>query len=216
MIPQVRGFQGCYLDHHRNNWRCARAVPTLCENAPKHNTFVCARRANRGPVVRTCGGTVHRDQLGASPLEIATSRPGIRDFSGVNPRKPRGDAPTATTERAGLRPQCLGLLPPGAIHQSDAASGGAPFFMGGGGGGLRCVLRVVMRFLCQWMQQWIAFRRSDFPRARRRARAGPKAVAARAPPPPPPHRCRRLGSGSGRNLITRQRQAAQAPMAMLR
>ena len=26
MIPQVRGFQGCYLDNHRNNWRCARAV----------------------------------------------------------------------------------------------------------------------------------------------------------------------------------------------
>ena len=34
MIPQVGGFQGCYLDNHRNNWRCARAVPTLCENAP--------------------------------------------------------------------------------------------------------------------------------------------------------------------------------------
>ena len=26
MIPQVCGFQGCYLDNHRNNWRCARAV----------------------------------------------------------------------------------------------------------------------------------------------------------------------------------------------
>ena len=26
MIPQVRGFQGCYLDNHRNNGRCARAV----------------------------------------------------------------------------------------------------------------------------------------------------------------------------------------------
>ena len=34
MIPQVGGFQGCYLDNHRNNWRCARAVPALCENAP--------------------------------------------------------------------------------------------------------------------------------------------------------------------------------------
>ena len=22
MIPQVGGFQGCYLDNHRNNWRC--------------------------------------------------------------------------------------------------------------------------------------------------------------------------------------------------
>ena len=35
MIPQVGGFQGCYLDNHRNNWRCARTVPTLCENTPK-------------------------------------------------------------------------------------------------------------------------------------------------------------------------------------
>ena len=34
MIPQVGGFQGCYLDNHRNNWRCARAVPALCEDAP--------------------------------------------------------------------------------------------------------------------------------------------------------------------------------------
>ena len=34
MIPQVRGFQGCYLDNHRNNWRCARAVRPLCESAP--------------------------------------------------------------------------------------------------------------------------------------------------------------------------------------
>ena len=34
MIPQVRGSQGCYLDNHRNDWRCARAVPALCENAP--------------------------------------------------------------------------------------------------------------------------------------------------------------------------------------
>ena len=34
MIPQVGGFQGCHLDNHRNNWRCARAVRALCENAP--------------------------------------------------------------------------------------------------------------------------------------------------------------------------------------
>ena len=26
MIPQVGGFQGCYLDNHRDNWRRARAV----------------------------------------------------------------------------------------------------------------------------------------------------------------------------------------------
>ena len=35
MIPQVRGFQGCYLDNHRNNWRCARAVPALCARCAK-------------------------------------------------------------------------------------------------------------------------------------------------------------------------------------
>ena len=40
MIPQVRGFQGCYLDNHRNNWRCARAARALCENAP----YVCGQR----------------------------------------------------------------------------------------------------------------------------------------------------------------------------
>ena len=34
MIPQVGGFQGCYPDNHRNNWRCARAVRALWENAP--------------------------------------------------------------------------------------------------------------------------------------------------------------------------------------
>ena len=44
MIPQVGGFQGCYLDNHRNNWRCARAVRALCENAPwvtHHHCGVC-------------------------------------------------------------------------------------------------------------------------------------------------------------------------------
>ena len=40
MILQVGGFQGCYLDNHRNNWRCACAVPALCENAP----YKAARR----------------------------------------------------------------------------------------------------------------------------------------------------------------------------
>ena len=34
MIPQAGGFQGCYLDTHRNNWRCVRAVRALCKNAP--------------------------------------------------------------------------------------------------------------------------------------------------------------------------------------
>ena len=28
------GFQGCSRDKQRNDWRCARAVPELCENAP--------------------------------------------------------------------------------------------------------------------------------------------------------------------------------------
>ena len=35
MIPQVGGFQGCYPDNHRNNWRCARAVPALCARCAK-------------------------------------------------------------------------------------------------------------------------------------------------------------------------------------
>ena len=33
-------FQGCYLDNHRNNWRCARAVRALCENAPSESRRV--------------------------------------------------------------------------------------------------------------------------------------------------------------------------------
>ena len=28
------GLQGCSRDEHRENWRCARAVPALCEHAP--------------------------------------------------------------------------------------------------------------------------------------------------------------------------------------
>ena len=28
-------YQGCYLDNHRNNWRCARAVPALCARCAK-------------------------------------------------------------------------------------------------------------------------------------------------------------------------------------
>ena len=35
MIPQVGGFQGRYLDNHRNNWRCARTVPALCPRCAK-------------------------------------------------------------------------------------------------------------------------------------------------------------------------------------
>ena len=34
MLLEVAGFQGCYRGKHRNNWRCARAVRALCENAP--------------------------------------------------------------------------------------------------------------------------------------------------------------------------------------
>ena len=50
MIPQVRGFQGCYLDNHRNNWRCARAVRALCENAPTvkyHDPYRARPRCTR-------------------------------------------------------------------------------------------------------------------------------------------------------------------------
>ena len=34
MLLEVAGIQGCYRGKHRNNWRCARAVHALCENAP--------------------------------------------------------------------------------------------------------------------------------------------------------------------------------------
>ena len=33
MLLEVASFQGCYRGRHRNNWRCARAVHALCENA---------------------------------------------------------------------------------------------------------------------------------------------------------------------------------------
>ena len=35
MIPQVGGFQGCYLDNHRNNWRCARCAKTPPQTPPE-------------------------------------------------------------------------------------------------------------------------------------------------------------------------------------
>ena len=36
MIPQVGGFQGCYLDNHRNNWCCACAVRKRPLEGPNH------------------------------------------------------------------------------------------------------------------------------------------------------------------------------------
>ena len=78
-----QGFRGCYLDNHRNNWRCARAVRALCENAPlcptlyltlqkelgqcgiMHNADCCAHLSARSAVAglftplgcsRACGG----------------------------------------------------------------------------------------------------------------------------------------------------------------
>ena len=35
MHDSVGGFQGCYLDNHRNNWRCARTVRALCPRCAK-------------------------------------------------------------------------------------------------------------------------------------------------------------------------------------
>ena len=70
MIPQVRGFQGCYLDNHRNNWRCARAVPALCETAPldlgtwgvrggvRGGDFVPTTEPPPPPPARVKGGTL--------------------------------------------------------------------------------------------------------------------------------------------------------------
>ena len=34
ILLQVGGFQGSFRDKQRNNWRCVRALPALCENAP--------------------------------------------------------------------------------------------------------------------------------------------------------------------------------------
>ena len=46
MIPQVSGFQGCYLDDHRNNWRCARAV----QKRPLSAGFLCLDRPPPRPL----------------------------------------------------------------------------------------------------------------------------------------------------------------------
>ena len=62
MIPQVGRFQGCYLDHHRNNWRCVRAVPALCENVP-HVWYHS----------RTIGARVLATVVGRSPRSIASN-----------------------------------------------------------------------------------------------------------------------------------------------
>ena len=64
MIPQVGGFQGCYLDNHRNNWRCARAVRKRLyqeppEDNPKHleaktEDRVAADQSPKGNNTRFC------------------------------------------------------------------------------------------------------------------------------------------------------------------
>ena len=56
MIPQVGGFQGCYLDNHRNNWRCARAVHALCENAPNVCDMVNSVQETSGVLSEDCWG----------------------------------------------------------------------------------------------------------------------------------------------------------------
>ena len=60
MIPQVGGFQGCYLDNHHNNWRCARAVPALCENAPLEylRVIVVGCRLRAALLVMECSDVV--------------------------------------------------------------------------------------------------------------------------------------------------------------
>ena len=63
MIPQVGGFQGCYLDNHRNNWCCARTVRALC--------LRCAKTPPRGldarPVSLCCMNDVHVKGTGCTP-----------------------------------------------------------------------------------------------------------------------------------------------------
>ena len=47
MLLEVAGFRGCYQGKHRNNWRYARAVHVLCENAfldAKKSFFSCAKK----------------------------------------------------------------------------------------------------------------------------------------------------------------------------
>ena len=67
MIPQVGGFQGCYLDNHRNNWRCARAVRKRPQNT---------MRVMRAGVVTTRAtlGT-HTHRLGPPVRPIHYSSP---------------------------------------------------------------------------------------------------------------------------------------------
>ena len=94
MIPQVGGFQGCYLDNHRNNWRCARAVPALCENAPWRCRYSTKRRP--APVhIRSNQqeGLSFRDRAALPPCSVAalptcavSAWPRIPDHATFQPR----------------------------------------------------------------------------------------------------------------------------------
>ena len=89
MIPQGGGFQGCYLDNHRNNWRCARAVHALCPR--------CARAVRKRPLSHS--GWLRQ-------LLQLTSRD-MSDYwkaTGVQPQVSNARRPT---RRSRVRTRCL-------------------------------------------------------------------------------------------------------------
>ena len=114
MIPQVCGFQGCYLDNHRNNWRCARAVPALCENAPcipQRAMGGCTRRA---PSAQACTSPT------VQPLPLSLS----------HSQRPLGASVASTASRpASAKPKAHGrTLRPQSAQPGAAGPVGARFF----------------------------------------------------------------------------------------
>ena len=123
MIPQVRGFQGCYLDNHRNNWRCARAVPALCENAPFEWVVVV------GTVRTPCSNTrvPFRRRGGGGALEPPKQKQ--RD-GGPLPKGPSWTRGRNSCESGDAPPLLFGggFVPPQAVVQAfwDPFLGGRP------------------------------------------------------------------------------------------
>ena len=57
-------MQGCARDKQRNNWRCTRAVRTLCENAPlPQHVSMPARQSNELKVVAMTIRLCHRGYM---------------------------------------------------------------------------------------------------------------------------------------------------------
>ena len=113
MIPQVGGFQGCYLDNHRNNWRCARAVPALCENAPLHPVNQVAERSHPchpPPPPKSVSGTNTARQRPVA-FENGVSNQGITDTLEF------GDRPSTLPLPLPPPPKSRPVLPPRAPCQ---------------------------------------------------------------------------------------------------